>query len=70
MFQVCDRMGVSSDHIKQSKSNAKLLAGSRRLGYHADPIPVSDMLSSLLLVLIAAKYKRQRALLWILLIRL
>jgi len=37
-------MGVSTEHIKQSKSNGKLLAGSRQLGYHADPIPVSVLL--------------------------
>lgn len=34
-------MGVATTHITQSKSNGKLLAGSRQLGYHADPIPVS-----------------------------
>jgi hypothetical protein len=39
--KVCERIGVSHEHIKQNKSNAKLLEGSRKLGYHADPIPVS-----------------------------
>ncbi|WRT66875.1 uncharacterized protein IL334_003838 [Kwoniella shivajii] len=37
--EICERMGVSSDHIKQNKSNSKLIAGCKKLGYHVDPIP-------------------------------
>ncbi|WWD20494.1 hypothetical protein CI109_104970 [Kwoniella shandongensis] len=36
---VCARMGVSEAHIKHSKSNSKLIEGSRKVGYHVDPIP-------------------------------
>ena len=32
--RVCDRMGVSADHIRHNHGNQVLLEGSRRLGYH------------------------------------
>ena len=36
---VCNRMGVSTDHIRHNKSNATLLEGARRLGYNAKLVP-------------------------------
>lgn len=36
---VCNRMGVSPDHIKHSKANAKLIEGSKRLNVPVDNIP-------------------------------
>lgn len=36
--QVCNRMGVSPDHIKHSKANAKLIEGSKRLNVPVDNI--------------------------------
>jgi hypothetical protein len=37
--RVCQRMGVSSDHIRHNHGNSVLLEGSRKLGYHAKPVP-------------------------------
>ena len=37
--RVCDRMGVSPDHIEHNPSNHALLEGARRLGYSAKPVP-------------------------------
>jgi hypothetical protein len=37
--RVCDRMGVSTDHIRHNHGNEKLLDGARRLGYHAKAVP-------------------------------
>lgn len=39
---VCDRMGVSTDAVVHSVGNAKLIEGSKALGYHVDTIPVSQ----------------------------
>ena len=36
---VCNRMGVSTEHIRHNKSNATLLEGARRLGYNAKLVP-------------------------------
>lgn len=36
---VCDRMGVSSEHVRQNFANAKLLEGSKKLGQHAYVVP-------------------------------
>ncbi|KAF2665538.1 long-chain fatty alcohol dehydrogenase [Microthyrium microscopicum] len=36
---VCDRMGVSGDHITQNKNNDVLLEGARRLGWTAKVVP-------------------------------
>ena len=36
---ICNRMDVSTDHIRHNKSNAALLEGARRLGYNAKLIP-------------------------------
>ncbi|KAG9232743.1 putative long-chain-alcohol oxidase FAO2 [Amylocarpus encephaloides] len=36
---VCDRMGVSADHIRHNHANRNILEGSRRLGYHAMAVP-------------------------------
>jgi hypothetical protein len=33
--RVCDRMGVSADHIRHNHGNQVLLEGARKLGYHA-----------------------------------
>lgn len=37
--RVCQRMGVSADHIRQNHGNATLLEGSRKLGYTAKAVP-------------------------------
>ncbi|KAH0538565.1 hypothetical protein FGG08_004853 [Glutinoglossum americanum] len=37
--RVCDRMGVSTAHIKHNHGNRMLLEGARRLGYHAHDVP-------------------------------
>ncbi len=34
-------MGVSDEHLKQNEANARLVKGSKKLGYHVDAIPVS-----------------------------
>lgn len=39
MDRVCDRMGVSSDHIRHNHANQTILEGSRKLGYTAKPVP-------------------------------
>lgn len=36
---VCERMGVSSDNVRQNFANAKLLEGSKKLGHHAYVVP-------------------------------
>lgn len=38
---VCDRMGVSTKHLKHSKANKLFIEGCERLGYHFADIPVS-----------------------------
>ncbi|KAI8932956.1 hypothetical protein NX059_010425 [Plenodomus lindquistii] len=37
--RVCDRMGVSADHIQQNRNNAILLEGARKLGWSHKPVP-------------------------------
>ena len=37
--RVCQRMGVSTDHIEHNHSNNVLLEGARRLGYSAKAVP-------------------------------
>ncbi|KAL4743361.1 hypothetical protein BDV11DRAFT_123441 [Aspergillus similis] len=37
--RVCDRMGVSADHINHNKANRMILEGSRKLGYAAKAVP-------------------------------
>ncbi len=37
--RVCERMGVSTEHIEHNHGNHVLLEGSRRLGYSARPVP-------------------------------
>jgi hypothetical protein len=37
--RVCNRMGVSADHIRHNHANRMLLEGSRKLGYHAKAVP-------------------------------
>lgn len=37
--RVCKRMGVSADHIRHNHGNQVLMEGSRKLGYHAKPVP-------------------------------
>ncbi|KAF2715770.1 GMC oxidoreductase [Pleomassaria siparia CBS 279.74] len=37
--RVCDRMGVSSDHIRQNRSNQILMEGARKLGYTHKAVP-------------------------------
>ena len=37
--RVCDRMGVSTDHIHHNPQNQSLLEGARRLGYSAKAVP-------------------------------
>lgn len=37
--RVCDRMGVSADHIRHNHGNQVLLEGARKLGYHAKGRP-------------------------------
>ncbi|KAL4982277.1 hypothetical protein BDW68DRAFT_61867 [Aspergillus falconensis] len=37
--RVCDRMGVSADHINHNKGNRVILEGSRKLGYAAKAVP-------------------------------
>jgi choline dehydrogenase-like flavoprotein len=37
--RVCNRMGVSADHIRHNHANSALLEGSRKLGYHAKAVP-------------------------------
>lgn len=36
---VCERMGVSADHVRQNFANSKLLEGSKKLGQHAYVVP-------------------------------
>lgn len=36
---VCDRMGVSTEHIRQNFANAKLIEGSKKLGEHCYAVP-------------------------------
>ncbi|KFY10153.1 hypothetical protein V492_05166 [Pseudogymnoascus sp. VKM F-4246] len=37
--RVCDRMGVSTEHIEHSHGNQVLLEGARKLGYEAKAVP-------------------------------
>ncbi|KAF2660095.1 long-chain fatty alcohol dehydrogenase [Lophiostoma macrostomum CBS 122681] len=37
--RVCARMGVSADHIEQTRSNQILMEGARKLGYTHKPVP-------------------------------
>lgn len=37
---VCNRMGVSADHIKHNKANSRLVDASVKLGYPVAKIPV------------------------------
>lgn len=37
--RVCERMGVSADHIRHNHANKALLEGSRKLGYTAKAVP-------------------------------
>lgn len=37
--RVCDRMGVSTQHIKHNRGNEMLLEGARKLGWSAKPVP-------------------------------
>ncbi|EMD66187.1 hypothetical protein GGP41_006362 [Bipolaris sorokiniana] len=37
--RVCDRMGVSTEHINQNPGNMMLLDGARKLGWNAKPVP-------------------------------
>lgn len=37
--RVCDRMGVSTDHIQHNVTNQKLLEGARKLGYTHKAVP-------------------------------
>lgn len=37
--RVCDRMGVSTEHIEHNHGNRVLLEGARRLGYSAKAVP-------------------------------
>ncbi|KAF1976432.1 long chain fatty alcohol oxidase [Bimuria novae-zelandiae CBS 107.79] len=37
--RVCQRMGVSTDHIEHSRANQILLEGARKLGYAHKPVP-------------------------------
>jgi choline dehydrogenase-like flavoprotein len=37
--RVCDRMGVSAEHITHNKSNQVLLEGARKLGYNCKAVP-------------------------------
>ena len=37
--RVCQRMGVSTDHIEHNKSNLVLLDGALKLGYSVKPVP-------------------------------
>ncbi|CAG8954478.1 hypothetical protein HYFRA_00004390 [Hymenoscyphus fraxineus] len=37
--RVCERMGVSTDHIRHNHGNRVLLEGSRKLGYTAKAVP-------------------------------
>lgn len=36
---VCERMGVSTEHVRHNNANARLLEGSRKLGHHAYTVP-------------------------------
>ena len=37
--RVCERMGVSTEHIKHNHGNKAILEGARRLGYAAKEVP-------------------------------
>ena len=37
--RVCNRMGVSTDHIRHNHGNECLMEGARKLGYHAKAVP-------------------------------
>jgi hypothetical protein len=37
--RVCERMGVSTDHIRQNRSNQILMEGARKLGYAHKAVP-------------------------------
>ena len=37
--RVCQRMGVSADHIEHNKTNRVILEGARKLGYSAKAVP-------------------------------
>ena len=37
--RVCDRMGVSTDHIHHNKNNSVLIHGAKKLGYNARDVP-------------------------------
>ncbi|KAJ4986364.1 long chain fatty alcohol oxidase [Stagonosporopsis vannaccii] len=37
--RVCDRMGVSTEHVEQNPANAMLLEGARKLGYSHKVVP-------------------------------
>ncbi|PQE03875.1 GMC oxidoreductase protein [Rutstroemia sp. NJR-2017a BBW] len=37
--RVCQRMGVSAEHIRHNHGNQMLMEGSRKLGYHAKAVP-------------------------------
>ena len=37
--RVCERMGVSADHIEHNKTNRLLLEGGRKLGWTVKPVP-------------------------------
>lgn len=37
--RVCERMGVSADHVRHNHGNRVLLEGARKLGYHAKAVP-------------------------------
>ncbi|MBE7180323.1 MAG: GMC family oxidoreductase N-terminal domain-containing protein [Terriglobus roseus] len=37
--RVCDRMGVSANHVEQNPTNAHLLEGARKLGWTHKPVP-------------------------------
>jgi hypothetical protein len=45
--RVCDRMGVSTDHIRHNHGNRVLLEGARKLGYHAKGMSIHRLLSLL-----------------------
>ncbi len=37
--RVCNRMGVSTEHIRHNSANRKLMEGARRLGWSVRPVP-------------------------------
>jgi hypothetical protein len=54
--RVCDRMGVSADHIRHNHGNRVLLEGARKLGYHAKGRSLCYFSSSLARVPLTADF--------------